>query len=110
MDNYNCFGLVAFICGWFQDLRFVSDIEMKTLLDKNSYPIDSSKIERGDIAIYYMFGEIYHTAIVTNVEKEELVHKPASKALEFQNFRGTLGKYDYGEIGQFRRNKPNLTT
>lgn len=106
--RYNCWGFVAYAFGWYNDLHWLdADVMHKLLLERSvviDEPVD------GCIAVYRDFGnelnygaELTHTAILANVEKGLVIHKPGDWKLELISLEDMLVTHEcYCEFDEFR--------
>jgi len=80
-NNYNCWGFTAFVFQWLPDLQWFEDCEMEYCLGTFTRKVKNPKL--GDIVVFRnSYGEIEHTAILTDLTTNTILHKPGYLNLE----------------------------
>lgn len=102
--KYNCWGYVAFHCGWEKHPRWVSGEMMEQYLSENTMPVDKNDVQFGDIAVFrtsgLFGGALTHTALVTH-EIDIICHKPGANPLCVDSMKRAKGMYP-GEVSYVR--------
>ena len=73
--SYNCWGFVAFYFGWEDTAHWLSDRRMSEYLEANTQSICKEKVQAGDIAVFYRWDRLTHTALMMP-DNSVVCHKP----------------------------------
>lgn len=83
--TYNCWGFVAAMKGWHDELIWLDCNDMEQYLKKHLYSnINMVQAQMGDVAVYHAWGCLQHTALCLG--NGMLIHKPGPLPLETVSF------------------------
>jgi len=100
---YNCWSFTAFAFNWRKELEWMSEYNMENCLRKFSEPVEVP--QNGDIVVFRVRTGLAHTAILIDVDKRAVLHKPGGRALELNTIEGAKEIYDNTDSITFRRAK-----
>lgn len=93
--NYNCWGLTAYLKGWYCQEEWLEEYDIRELLD--AHTIEVYELKLGDIAVFVGPDEdepedtvILHTGILVDVEKQLILHKRGSWILSVNTIKHTM--------------------
>lgn len=90
--EYNCWGFTAYSFNWIQELIWFDFPEMEYCLEMYTRRVNKPKT--GDIVVYRdEFGDLLHTAILTDENKHTILHKPGYLELEVNTIGGSSKIY-----------------
>jgi len=102
-EEFNCWGFTAYSFKWLSSLMWFEVNEMEYCLGTFTREVKKPRI--GDIVVFRSFcdGELLHTAILTDLTSNKIIHKPGYLDLEVNTVKGALEIYDDADEITFRR-------
>ncbi len=100
--DFNCWGFTAYSFKWIKKLEWFEYEEMDYCLWNFSEIVKTPRI--GDIVEFRdHFGDLIHTAILTNVKNKTLLHKPGYCTFEVNTIEGAKDIYGHNLKIKYRR-------
>lgn len=93
--TYNCWGFVAAMKEWREDLIWLDCQDMERYLAKHLLPVQIKPCDaqKGDVAVYHAWGCLHHTALCLG--NGMLIHKPGPLPLETVSFEELYERHGY---------------
>jgi len=103
---FNCWGFIAFIFKWLPHLEWFYNSKMEYCLAKFTKLAKRPKV--GDIVVMRTFwSTLEHTAVLVDVKKMKIIHKPGGCKLEVNDLDNIIKLYGNIDKIEFRRALPN---